>query len=362
MVLMPEDQHIDPEIARQTDARLLERFETLPGVESATMQTAIPFSNYNVSLNGTTEVNGRAFHEGDTAFYSMVSADFVRASGIHLLQGHGFLPRDEASAAMVALVNEAFAKKYLAGRDPIGANVMLHRNPGEKDSDLPLTQPLTVVGVVENELQGGNLGAPYEPMVYIDYLQLPKGSEFDELFSMMAQFVVRSTLPQAVVDKELRAAIKQGAPNMAELNLQPMEDGIAQSLNERRLALRLVTGFGGVALILSAIGIYGVLAYSVALRRKEIGIRMALGCSRARVTRLVLQQAGVMVLFGLIPGAAGAWIAGHAVKSFLFRVKALDPLTLGAVAVVLLLVSAIAAIIPALRAAQVDPIEALRVE
>ena len=362
MVLIPEDQHIDPEIARQTDARLLERFETLPGVESAAMQTAIPFSNYNASLNGATEVNGRAFHKGDTAFYSMVSANFVHASGLHLLRGRGFLPRDESSAAMVALVNKAFAKKYLAGRDPIGANVMLHRNPGEKDSDLPLTQPLTVVGVVENELQGGDLGAPYEPMVYIDYLQLPKGSEFNELFSMMAQFAVRSTLPQAVVDKELRAAIKQVAPNMAEMKLQPMEDGIAQSLSERRLALRLVTGFGGVALILSAIGIYGVLAYSVALRRREIGIRMALGCSRARVTRLVLQQAGVMVLVGLIPGVAGAWIAGHAVKSFLFRVEALDPLTLCAVAVILLLVCAIAAIIPALRAAQVDPMESLRAE
>ena len=362
LVLMPEDQHIDPEIARQTDARLLERFGTLPGVESATLQTAIPFSSYNVSLNGTTEVNGRAFHEGDTAFYSMVSANFVRASGIRLLRGRGFLPQDDTSAAMMALVNRAFVEKYLAGRDPIGASVMLHRRPGEKDSDLPLTQPLTVVGVVENELQGGNLGAPYEPMVYIDYMQLPKTSEFDELFSMMAQFAVRSTLPQSVVDKELRTAINQVAPNMAEMKLRPMEKGIAQSLSERRLALRLVAGFGGVALILSAIGIYGVLAYSVALRRREIGIRMALGSSRARVTRLILQQAGTMVLFGLIPGAAGAWVAGHAVKSFLFGVKALDPLTLWAVAVILLLVCAMAAIIPALHAAQVDPMEALRME
>ncbi len=362
MVLMPEDQHIDPEIARQTDAHLLERFERLPGIESATMQTSIPFSNYNFFLNGTTAVNGRAFHEGDTAFYSIVSANFVHASRIHLLQGRGFLPEDESSAAMVALVNEAFKKKYLTGRDPIGASVMLHRDPGEKDSDPPLTQPLTVVGVVENELQGGNLGAAYEPMVYVDYRQLPKGSGFNEIFSMMAQFAVRSTLPQAVVDKELHAAIKQVAPNMAEMNLQPMEDGITQSLSERRLALRLVTGFGGVALILSAIGIYGVLAYSVALRRKEIGIRMALGCSRIRVIRLVLRQAGTMVLIGLIPGVAGAGIAGHAVKSFLFRVKALDPWTLCDVVVILLLVCVIAAIIPALRAVEVDPMEALRVD
>jgi predicted permease len=196
LVLMPENQKKDPEISRQTDARLLERFGALPGVESATMQTAIPFSSYDFELTGTTEVNGRAFHEGDIAFYTMASANFVHASGLHLMRGRGFLPRDDASAAMVAVVNEAFVKQYLGGRDPIGASVKPHRKPGKTDSDVPFTQPLTVVGVVENELQGGDLGAPYQPMVYMDYLQLPKGSPMGQVFSIASEFAVRSSLPR----------------------------------------------------------------------------------------------------------------------------------------------------------------------
>jgi len=341
---------------------LLERFGALPGIESATMQSSIPFASFSVTLNGRTDVNGRVFHEGDAAFYSLVSANFVRASGIHLLQGRGFMSQDDSGAAVVGLVNQAFVKKFLAGRDPLGASVMMHRDPGDKDSDMPLAGPITVVGVVENEMQGGDLGAPYEPMVYLDYLQLPKTSMFNMFYSMVAQFAVRSTLPQAAVDKELREAIKQVAPNMAEMSMQPMEDAISQSLQQRRLALQMVTGFGGVALILSAIGIYGVLAYSVSLRRREIGVRMALGSSRAGVIRLVFQQAGKMVLLGLVPGAVAAWAAGHGLKSFLFGVRALDLSTLGAVAAVLLLVCAMAAAIPALRAADVDPMEALRAE
>ena len=149
---------------------------------------------------------------------------------------------------------------------------------------------------------------------------------------------------------------------MVEMSLKPMEEEISQSLGQRRLALRLVAGFGVVALILSAVGIYGVLAYSVALRRREIGIRMALGSSRQRAAGLVVSQAGKMVLLGLIPGVAGAWAAGHAVRSFLYGVKALDAETLAVVGALLLLVSATAALIPAMRAAQVDPVETLRAE
>jgi putative ABC transport system permease protein len=362
LVLMPEDQHKDPEASRQTITRLLDRFHTLPGIQSATTQSSIPFSSYNVTLNGTTEVDGRAFHEGDAAFYSMVSSNFIHASGVHLIQGRGFLPQDDASGAPVALVNSAFVKKYLAARDPMGAIVKFHREPGDKDTDEWFIHGLTVVGVVADELQGGDLGAPFQPMVYVDYLQLPKGSMLSPVFSFVSEFAVRSPLPQATLDKELRAAIKQVAPDMTEMSLQPMEEAIANSLNQRRLALRLVTGFGAVALLLAAIGIYGVLAYSVAQRRREIGIRMALGSSRAGVIRMVARQAGLMVLSGLVLGAVGAWPAGRAVKSFLFGVKALDPWTLVVAATILLLVCAIAAIVPAWRAAQVDPMEALRTE
>jgi putative ABC transport system permease protein len=363
LVLMPEDQHQNPQVSREIDRRLLQRFAGLPGVESVTLQSALPFSNFDVSMDGTTDVEGRAWQQGDEAWYSFVSTNFVRTSGIRLLRGRALTPQDETGGGTITvLVNEAFAQKYFAGRDPVGAWIKFHRDHGDSDTDIPFLQTMNVVGEVENELQGGNLGAPYQPMVYIDYLQLPKESFLGEVFSMAAQFAVRSNLNKDVLAKELRAAMQQEAPQMAEMSLGSMEESIAASLYQRRLALRLAGGFGMLALALSAVGIYGVLAYAVTLRRKEIGVRMALGASRQRVTGMVMRQAGMMVLFGLVPGIAGAWAAGYAVRSFLFGVKVLDPATLAAVAVVLLVVSIAAALVPALRAAMVNPIEALRFE
>lgn len=363
LVLVPENPHQDAEVSRQMETLLLQKFKTLPGVESVTMQTSIPFSSFNMDLNGTTDVEGRTWRTGDSAHYSMVSTDFVRTSGIRLLRGRGFTQEDETgSGAIPVLVNEAFVQKYFAGREPVGAWLKAHRDPGDTDADMIFTQAMTIVGVVENELQGGDLGAPFQPMIYLDYLALPKGSMLTPIFSMSAQYAVRSNLAQDALDKELRAAVKQEAPQMVEMSLAPMEDSIANSLSQRRLALRLVGGFGLVALLLSAIGIYGVLAYAVTQRRREIGVRMALGASRQRVTAMVVRQAGAMVLFGLIPGIAGAWAAGYAIRSFLFGVKDLDVLTLAAVGVLLLAVSALAAFVPALRAAWVNPVEMLRAE
>ena len=362
LVLMPYNQNQDPEVSRRTVTRLLEKFAAIPGVQAVAMQSSVPFSNFNVGLNGATEVNGRAFRESDTAFYSLVSSNFVSASGIHLLRGRDFQKEDDSSAAMVGLVNEAFVRQYLPTRDPIGATVKLHRAPGETDADLPFAKALTIIGVVENELQGGDLAAPYQPMVYIDYRQVPTGAGFAQVFSFVDEFAIRSNLGQIALNTRLRAIIQQTAPDMSELNLQLMQAGIAQSLSQRRLALSLVASFGAIALLLACIGIYGVLTYSVIQRRKEIAIRMALGSSRAAAIKLIVQQAGRMVVVGFILGAAAAWPAGRAVKSFLFGVQALDSTALLSSAAVLLAVCAAAAAIPALRAAQTDPIEALRAE
>lgn len=361
LVLMPQDSKKPSPLQLQTDTRLLERFEALPGVEAAAMQTSIPFSKYRVSLNGTTDVSGRPFHKDDSAYYTVVSSGFVRASGIDLLQGRGFLSQDDGSGAIVVLVNQAFVSKFLPDRNPLGVTLRMHRDPGNKDSDIPLAKPMTIVGVVQNELQGA-LGSSFEPMVYLDDLQLPKDSPFLGLYSFVSQFAIRSPLPQGVLDKEIRATVKQVAPDMAEMQLEPMEKGIASALAQRRLALRLVSAFGGMALLLAAIGIYGLLAYVVTLRRREIGIRVALGSSRTGVARLVLRQAAYMVLWGVIPGIAGAWAAEHAVRSFLFGVKGIDPLAIVASVVVLAMSAAIAAAVPAWRAARVDPMEVLRID
>jgi ABC-type antimicrobial peptide transport system permease subunit len=326
------------------------------------MQSSVPFSNFDVTMNGTTEINGRPFQKDDYALYSLVSSNFADASGMQLIRGRSLLPQDGGSGAVVCLVNKAFVQKYLQGRDPIGASLRFHRNPGDKDADMPIPGSMTVVGVLNNELQGESLGAQFEPMVYLDYLQLPDNSVMAPIFSFVSEFAIRSSLPQAVLNKELRAAVKQVAPEMTEMALQPMQQAIANSLHERRLALRMVSSFGFAALLLAAMGIYGVLAYSVAQRRREIGIRMALGSSRAGATRLVTRQAATMVAFGLVLGGVASLPAGHAVRSFLFGVQSLDPLTVGATAFILLLVCAGATAIPAWRAAQVDPMEVLRAE
>jgi predicted permease len=362
LVLVANNQKTDAEVSRQTLTQLLEKFNALPGVQAATMQSAVPFSSFNIMLNGTTEINARPFQSTDTAFYSLVSTNFVQASGVHLFRGRTFTAQDESSAAMVVLVNQAFAQKYLANREPIGAIVKLHRNPTDTDEDMPLKDPMTVIGIVENELQGGDLGASFQPMIYVNYRQIPKGSGFVQVFNMADEFAIRSTLQQAALDSELRSVVKQTAPDMSEMSLQPMQTSIDGSLNQRRLALQLVAGFGAIALLLAAIGIYGVLSYSVVQRRKEIGIRMALGSSRTGAIQLIARQAGQMILAGFLFGAAAAWPAGRAIQSFLFGVQPIDAVALAASAIILLVVCAIAASVPAWRAAQVNPVEALRAE
>jgi predicted permease len=362
MVLIPNDPHINPEVSRQTLTTLLEQFNTLPGVQSATMQSSIPFSNFNVTLNGTTVISGRAYQPTDAAFYSLVSTNFVQASGMHLLRGRTFTTQDESSASMTALVNQAFVQRYLSGRNPIGVTIGLHRDPTDRDEDMPIKGSLTVIGVVENELQGGDLGAPFQPLVYVNYRQLAPGTPFVQVFNMAQEFAIRSTLAQSALDSELRRVIRQTAPDMSEMLLRPMEQSIADSLDQRRLALQLVTAFGAIALLLAAIGIYGVLAFSVIQRRKEIGIRMALGSSRTGAVHLIARQAAQMILAGFLVGTAAAWPAGRAIQSFLFGVQPIDPAALATSAVILVIVCAIAAAAPAWRAAQVNPVEALRAE
>jgi len=362
LVLMPEDQTQSPQLSRDLEGRLLERFGTLPGVEGVTTQSSVPFSSFNVGLNGRTDVEGHVYREGETANYTLVSTNFLKVSRIPLIAGRNFSKADESSAGIVVLVNEAFLKAFLPDRNPLGTILRFHRNPGETDADQPVAGDMTVIGVVGNELQGGALDSPYQPLVYLDFEQFPQQSMLSQIFNMSAQYAIRSALPLPVLDRELRAAIKQDAPSMVEMSLKPMAQGVEDSLGQRRLALRLVTGFSSVALLLSAGGIYGVLAYAVALRRREIGIRMALGSSRSETAALVLRQAVWMVAFGLIPGMAGAWISGHAIRSFLYGVRSLDAPTVAQVAVLLFAVTILAAALPTLRAVQVDPAETLRSE
>jgi predicted lysophospholipase L1 biosynthesis ABC-type transport system permease subunit len=235
----------------------------------------------------------------------------------------------------------------------------------EKDGadDRVIKAPITIAGVLPDVVGGQSLADRPSPMLLLDYKQIPPGSgSLHFMMGLAPQFAVRSSLPLATLQTEIRAALKQSAPEMAEMSIEPVDASIAASLANQRLALWLAAGFGVVALLLASVGLYGVLAYAVAQRTREIGIRMALGSSRAQAMRLVMTQAAGMVALGLALGCAGSWPAGRAVRALLFGVHALDPVTLALVTVAMLAVCAVAAAVPALRAASVDPMQALRAE
>lgn len=363
VVLMPTDPHASSPALKLTHERLLARLQALPGVEAAATETSLPFSSMNLTVESPIKVAGRPVRKGEIAGISVLSPDFTHTLGLRPAEGRGFLPSDRAGAQPVCLVNQAFRRRYLGGRRAVGATVELTQDDPSGPDERILQTPLTVVGVLPDQISGRSLDEVPEPRLFVPFAQFPADAETAHfMFGISPQFAVRSALPQAELERELRAALKEAAPDMAEMQIGSMEANIAASLTRQRLVLRLASGFGFLALALAAVGIYGVLASSVAQRTREIGIRIALGASRGQAMGQVLRQAAWMASAGLVVGALCAWPAGRAVKAFLYGVAPLDPLSLTLAALVLLLVCAAAALIPASRAARVDPVIALRAE
>ncbi len=362
LALMPVNPREDTAALKQTHARILERLRTLSGVASAAAELSLPFSNFNLTAEASLKFPGRPTNKGDQGIVSLLSPDYIRTLGVPLISGRGFLPSDNAGSQTVGLVNEAFARRFFQGQRAIGASVEFAIDSTNGTDNRFLKTPIAVVGVLPDQ-PFSTLADQAEPTLFLPYAQFPATAHLAHFaFGISPQFAVRSSLPQAVLEREIRAALKEAAPDMAEMQIGSMEANIAASLTRQRLALRLAGGFGLLALALAGVGIYGVLASSVAQRTREIGIRMALGSSRGAAMRLVLRQAGAMVALGLAAGLLCAWPAGRAVKAFLFGVAPLDPLTLVLASLVLLLVCALAAAIPAWRATRVDPVVALRAE
>jgi len=362
ITLMPLNPKESGDVLKQTYENLLQRLRVLPGVAAAATQTSLPFSNFTLSLNSTFRISGRPQNDKDKAYLSLISQDFPQTMGISMLDGRGFQSSDSSGATLVCIVNQAFVRQFLHGARVLGRSLEFTSDDKNGPDDTFLPGDLTVVGIMPDQVAGQTM-EPAVPTVYLDYLQFPASSEFTHLvFGIAPQFAVRSSLPQNTLDHEIRAALKQGAPDMAEMGLGSMDENMSNSLNNRRLALRLSSGFGLSALLLAAIGIYGVLAFTVVQRTREIGVRMALGSTRGGVVRLIVRQAGVMAVSGLAVGLLASWPAGRAVRSFLFGVQPVDPLTLLSTAALLLLACAAAAAGPTWQAAQVDPAEALRAE
>jgi len=280
------------------------------------------------------------------ADYASVSEGYFRTLGIPLVRGRLFDDRDTMDAPHVALISQSLAREKWPNEDPIGHTIEF----GNMDGDLRL---LTVIGVV-GDVRERSLEKPPRPTIYVNYRQRPQATYH---FSA----VVRTAGDPASVIASARKIVRDLDPDVPP-STSSFTTIFAASTGARRFNLVLIGIFSSTALLLAIAGIYGVLAYSVARRTREMGVRMALGASAGNVLRLVLGQASVTTIVGVVLGLVGSFILMRFLQSMLFEVGAADPLTFAAVALLLFGVALLAAYLPARWATKVDPIVALRYE
>jgi predicted permease len=331
-VFLPRNLYPDVAQHRAFAGEVLDRLAARPGVEAAAVATNIPFADPSPQAF---RVAGQA--EGAVAHHSIVSAGYFRAMGIPLLRGRVFAPSDGAGTAPVAIINRALAHRFFPGQDPLGRRIAL--GSGEHE----------IVGVV-GDVKLGPLQAP-GPETYEPFAQRP---------SWNFTLVVRGA--GAGLTAELAAAIAGLDPEQPTQDIRPLATLVADSLARQRFALVLFAVFSGTALLLAAVGLYGVVSYLVARRTAELGLRLALGARTVNVVGLVLAQGGRMVALGLLSGLGGALLLTRLLQGLLVGVSPHDPLAYLAAAGALVLAAGLACLLPAHRAARIEPMAALRME
>ena len=326
--------------------QVLDRVRVIPGVESAALGTVVPLTGNHrrsdITIEGLPTPGPGEFPHPDR---HNVSAAYITTMGIPLLRGRNFSDADNETAPDVALINSTMARRFWTDGDPIGKR-FLWGHPGKDE------KWITIVGVVaDTKLYG--LDNPARLEVYSPYRQLPSAD---------MNLVVRSAMDPASLTSAIRASVVAIDKDQPIFDVHTMQQLVDDSISTRRLTLVLLGIFSALALILAAIGIYGVMAFSVALRTQEIGIRMALGAQQKDVLRLILGQGARIAFFGVAIGLGAAAALARLLSSLLFSVSTSDPITFAAVSVLLLAIALLACYVPARRALRVDPIIALRYE
>lgn len=322
---------------------LLERVHALPGVSSAALATDLPM-DLSLEESAYLPEGWEGEEQGMSSAFNAVSPGYFETLRIRLLAGRPFGAADGPDAPRVAVVSETFASRAWPGESAVGKRVRNAPRPGREEADL---EWLTVVGVVD-DVKNALVTEASSPMLYHPYAQAYSGG---------GRLVVRSTGGE--VAGAIRREIRALDPDLSLSPVQPLEALTGLGLMPQRLAAGLAGVLGGLALLLSAMGVYGVVAFSVAQRTRELGIRMALGAERREILRLVLAGALRMAAPGLVAGGLLAFAAGGVLRGFLLGVAPADPLTFAAVAALLLGVVLLASLLPARRASRVDPMEAI---
>ncbi|MGH9860803.1 MAG: ABC transporter permease, partial [Candidatus Acidiferrales bacterium] len=342
--ILPRPKYAQPAQQAAFFQQTLERLKALPGVEWAALTSTVPVSG-NDELYGLT-VEGRATDAGDlpSPLYYLVSPEYFRTMEIPLLAGRAFTEQDAGGAPRVVMINRTFAERIFPGRNPIGQRIRLGRNSSVVRE---------IVGVVA-DTKHYSLGEKNGLLqVYEPFAQMP---------ARWMSLVLRTSVEPGSLAGAVRREVQAVDPDQPITGLQTLDETLAQSVAQPRFRTLLLGLFGGLALVLASVGVYGVMAYSVARRTQEIGIRMAMGAQRADVLRMVLRGGFTLAAAGVAIGLAGAFAATRLLEGLLFGVQPTDLQTYAITAAILVVVALLACAIPALRASRVDPMRALRYE
>jgi putative ABC transport system permease protein len=343
-VSLPQAKYVDEARVAFYD-RSLEVIRALPGVEAAALTRTLPLVGLDPS--GTFEIEGAEPRRGN-AQYRVVSADYFATMRMPLLSGRAFTAADRAGAPEVVIINQRLAERYFPDSDPIGSRI----------TTMGMDQPgmgtyVTIVGVV-GDVHSGSLTAPPPPAYYLPHAQ--RWARLPE-----ASLVVRAAGSTRAIAPSVRARINGVDPDVP-IDVSTLRARIGESIADRRFVLLLLGSFAGVALLLAAVGIYAVVAFAVAQRSQEIGIRVALGAEARRVVWVVSRSTVAGIAVGIAVGLAGAFVLTRLLASLLYEVGTVDVPTFAAVAALLAAVAWLAVLVPARRAARVDPLSALRGE
>ncbi len=327
--------------------RALETLSALPGVQSAAATMAVPLRGFDFSfsfaVDGRPEVPPAQQPSLETR---VVTASYFRTLGIPVVKGRGFAETDDASSPPVAIISREAARRHFAGQDPIGQRIRLGWGPpGHSVGG-------SVVGVVGDVKEAG-LDEQHPAEIYLPYAQKPVGG---------MDVVLRTTVPPLSLAAVVRGAVHDLDPDLPVARIETLSRIVAASIAQPRFYTLLLTAFAGTALFLAALGLFGVISVGVSQRTREIGVRIALGARSADVLGLVLREAATLAVLGIAVGLVAALALSRTLSTLLFNLSPTDPLAFAAAPLVLLLTAVVAALLPARRAARVDPIEALRSE
>ena len=343
-IYLPGDRYEEaaPKTRRVED--VVRRLEALPGIEAVGVSNTIPLSGGG--SGGALVLDGQPFPRGEepSIFWTGVTPHFLQALDVSILRGRGFTDREGMERSAVAVVNEDFVKRFFPDTEVLGRRFRV-----QEEAEMGW---ITIVGVVPN-IMTDDLDDELEPSAYLPYPYLATRS---------TGLTIRTSLPPSQATAQVRREIRASDPELPVYQVYTMEQVRQQGFWEYRFFGGMFSVFGGIALFLAAIGVYGVLSYSVSQRVREIGVRVALGAQRRHVLRLIVGQGLGLALTGVGFGLLGAFAVTRVIRSLLYDVSPTDPVSFGGIALLLTAVAWLASFLPANRALEVDPLEALRNE